>query len=375
LKTLIFCTSFAPNQQTWQARHRRWVDAILQSTIAHDQILIVDDGSPFLPAWPGLTTISSADCPTPTATPVPGGVMLYHFTSHLGRPSLYDFPGWHRSFTFAALYAQAHGFERVIHIESDAFLLTSRLRAYLGGLKTGWVALYCDKYKFPEIAIQAAAGDGVARMAAWAKEPYETLRGRSHELLLPYTSVERGFIGDRYGEHLPEIPRNADYATQVQIGREPPYYWWLAPDYRETPPKTLVIDFSRDGNAGAFLGAGWSYPEDKLCWMIGAESELRLPAFANGGRAAKLSLHVLPHVFNDVLSRQRLSLHLNGTEIGMFEVRAETVLACMTTEVVFRDNEQNILYLRHPDFASPLQVSGSADTRTLALALIRIDIT
>lgn len=376
MKTLIFCTSYAPNPQTWQVRQRRWVDAILQSGIVHDQILIVDDGSAFLPAWPGLSVVSSDDCATPEAAPVPGGVMIYHFTARLGRPSLYDFPGWHRSFAFAVLYGQAHGFGRIIHIESDAFLITERVRAYLGELDEGWVALFCPKYNFPDIAIQAAAGDEVGRMAAWAREPYAKMVGKSHELLMPYTKVERGFVGDRYGEHLLEIPRNADYAAQVQIGREPAYYWWMAADYREpAAPAGFVVEFGRDGNAAGFVGGGWSYPEAALRWMIGEESELRLPGFADGGVGARLCLHVLPHVWGEVLPRQRLEIFVNGLAVGAFEVRAEMVLECAIPAGVLRGGDENIVRLRHPDFAAPVQVSGSPDTRLLAVAAVKFDIT
>jgi hypothetical protein len=374
VKTLIFCTSYAPNPKTWRVRHRRWLDAILQSGMAHDQILIVDDGSPYLPDWPELAVVSSADYAAPEAAPEPGGVMIYHFAERLGRPSLYDFPGWHRSFTFAVLYAQAHGFGRVIHIESDAFLLTARLRAYLGGLEDGWVALFCAKYDFPEIAIQAAAGDGLARMAAWAREPYANMVGKSHEKLMPYTKVENGFVGDRYGEHLPQIPRNVDYAAQVEIDREPDYYWWMAPDYREPDAVAVAaveIGFGSEGNGAWFVGEGWSYPEDNLRWMIGGESVLRLPRFTDGGRGAKLSLHVMPHIYGEALPRQRLGLRLDGVELGEFELTGETMLACQIPAGVLRENVETLLVLRHPDATAPMEISSNGDARKLAVAVLR----
>ena len=48
--------------------------------------------------------------------------VLFHFKNNLGRPSVYDYPGWFRSFTFVATYAQAYQFEKIVHIESDPYL-------------------------------------------------------------------------------------------------------------------------------------------------------------------------------------------------------------------------------------------------------------
>jgi predicted O-linked N-acetylglucosamine transferase (SPINDLY family) len=228
-KTLIFCTSYARDPADWDRRYGRWIDAITQSEMPQDQILIVDDGSAELPPWPGVTVVSEAACPTPQAAPVPGGVMLYHFEANLGRVDVWDFPGWYRSFAFAAQYAEAHGFERVIHIESDAFLISKRVQDHLGGLSEGWVALHCSKYNFPELAITAAAGQGVRDFASWTRQPAPFQHGRAVELVVPFSKVEREFIGDRYGEYLPEVPREADYVAQTQVGREQEYYWWMLP--------------------------------------------------------------------------------------------------------------------------------------------------
>ena len=232
-KTLVFCTAFARNQADWNDRYGVWLDAIKRSGLPQDQILIVDDGSPCLPGWPDLTVVSADACPSAGETPVPGGVLLYHFEDNLGRNTVLDFPGWHRSFAFAAQYAAAHGFARVIHLESDAFLITRRVREYIGGLTEGWVALFCPAQNFPEIAISVAAGQGVEDFAAWARIPWPHQNDQAVELTIPFSKGERVFTGDRYGEYRPDIPRVADYAAQTQIGREAEYYWWLTPEHAE----------------------------------------------------------------------------------------------------------------------------------------------
>ena len=72
--------------------------------------------------------------------------MLYHFRERLGRKAVFDFPGWYRSFTFAGRYAYAHGFEKVIHIKINSFLIGSRVQRYFNEVTSGWTALWCPRY-------------------------------------------------------------------------------------------------------------------------------------------------------------------------------------------------------------------------------------
>jgi glycosyltransferase involved in cell wall biosynthesis len=225
LKTLVFCTAFAKTKDKWDSRYHRWLQAIRSSDLEYDNILILDDGSPELPDWSDITIVSGSgeigQNPPPKA-------LLYHFREHLGRKALFDFPGWYRSFVFAGRYALAHGFEKVVHIESDAFLISPRVQNYFNNVKSGWTTLWCPVHRLPESAIQIIAGDSVRRFAALQQtHPHERIVGREFELQLPFDAVELRFIGDRYGEHSSAIPRQADYAVQVRDGQSDDYYWWL----------------------------------------------------------------------------------------------------------------------------------------------------
>jgi hypothetical protein len=46
--TLLFCTSFCPNEGAWRARPRRWLDHHLALPLAHDAVFVLDDASPFV---------------------------------------------------------------------------------------------------------------------------------------------------------------------------------------------------------------------------------------------------------------------------------------------------------------------------------------
>jgi hypothetical protein len=56
-----------------------------------------------------------------------GRICIHHFADRRGqRVNGEPFPGWHRSFSHAVLYAIRKGYDRIIHIEADAFLITNR---------------------------------------------------------------------------------------------------------------------------------------------------------------------------------------------------------------------------------------------------------
>ncbi len=222
MKTLIFCTSHVDDETVWDGRYRRWLDAIAASGPRHDAVLMVDDGSPALPDWPDVHVIRESE-DLRTSSPR----VLFHFRENLGRRGLFDFPGWHRSFRFAAAFAEANGFDKVMHIESDAFVVSHRLRQHIDALDEGWTAFWCPSHGFPEITLQVMAGSGLdAYRVFCADVPHAALVGRPYETSIPFTHVERGFTGDRYGERLPYVPVEADYVSQAPEA-DASYFWWL----------------------------------------------------------------------------------------------------------------------------------------------------
>ena len=226
-RTLLFCTTFATTLDDWNTRYRRWLAAVAGLKVHHDAVLLIDDGSPVLPDWPGLDIRNGGGTENLVAPPWQKPVM-YHFPDHLGRRAVFDFEGWYRSFTFAGEIARARGFEKVVHLESDSFLISARIQRYIDNLAEGWTAFWCPRHGMPETAIQVIAGSAIARLAALpATHPHERLVGREFELQLPFDFVEKEFLGDRYGEYGPVVPGNADYAVQVRSDMPDSEYWWM----------------------------------------------------------------------------------------------------------------------------------------------------
>jgi hypothetical protein len=228
-RTLIFCTAYAEDLGTWERRYRTWIRAVRSSGVSHEQLLIVDDGSPVLPRWADTTTVYEGE-----RAPQDAAVVLAHFNARLGRSGLRDYPGWFRSFCFAAQYAKEQQFTKVVHLESDAFIISTRFATFVNEASEGWIGLKLPRHKMPESAIQIIAGKNLDQFVEFSKRSYEEFRGKNIENHIPYSVVVDNFKGDRYGQFLPEVPRDADWSVQVYppARNDPKYFWWIEPDSR-----------------------------------------------------------------------------------------------------------------------------------------------
>ena len=200
-RTLVFCTSYADSMARWTARYRFWLNAIRGGEIVHDHVLLVDDGSPVLPEWSD-TRISSNVAEDPGS----GAVTLYHFDQRLGRQARTVYPGWYRSFCLAARFAEAHGFQKIVHIESDGFIISPRMQHYLNNVSDGWIAPAIESHDMPESAIQIMAGSGARSFIEFTRSPYSTSVGIEAENVLPFTCIERGFIRPVAKVHASDSP-------------------------------------------------------------------------------------------------------------------------------------------------------------------------
>lgn len=233
MKTLVFCTAWSITEDSWHNLFGRWINHLEDSSLKYDQLLMIDDGSSILPDWEGVTIIHEGAMPDTCDDQA----VIYHFNENLGRTDELDYPGWYRSYMFAATWAEKYGFDKIIHIESDAFLISERINQYVNGLESEWTTFWCPRHDFPENNIQVIVGESVKDFISWKNEnlPYEHYKGRCAEFYTPYTNIVRRFHGDRWGEFAPGmarvadqrcppgVPINADYVCQVF--EESPCWW------------------------------------------------------------------------------------------------------------------------------------------------------
>lgn len=235
MKTLIFCTGYASTTDKWDNIHRNWLESVKASGLQYDQILIPDDASFNLPNWEAATILTGE--PELTEQPVTE-LVIYKFNERLGRPALYDQPGWYRSFVYAGYYAKTFGFDKVIHIEADCCVISQRFVNYLNNFNDGWEAVWCPRHGLSEASIQVIAGKQcIEAFSLFNQIDYNYFRGTPPDPreadqtgYLPFTT-NKNFIGDRYGEYTNQVPLNADYACQVfeHLDR-----WWT-----QAKPKRL----------------------------------------------------------------------------------------------------------------------------------------
>jgi hypothetical protein len=220
-RTLLFCTSYCPDAGSWRARERRWLDYYRDVPLRHDAVFLIDDASPYVTDDPDVATLDAL----PARLPEGPRAFVYRFATHEGRHGLYGHRGWWRSFLFSLTIARALGFARIVHVESDAFLLSRRIVERINALDDGWTAFWFPAYGVPEPALQVIADDQFDAMASVAARSLDDLTQDLAENTLPFTRIERNYSGNRYGEMRGRIPGYADYACQVNAP-------WLATRYR-----------------------------------------------------------------------------------------------------------------------------------------------
>ena len=212
MKTLLFCTCYLGDEAAWPSRYRAWLDHVAAIPLRHDVVFLIDDGSAHLPRDPDVA-ITSALPDALDDRPV-----LFHFEQHIGRNGHQGFPGWLRGFFASFDVARKYGCDKIVHLESDARLLSARIVDYINGIESGWTALWCPLHNMPESAIQVICADRFDEMEAIARDPIAATAGCMIELALPFTNIEMSFMGDRYGEFSRAIPVDADYACQFACG-------------------------------------------------------------------------------------------------------------------------------------------------------------
>lgn len=196
MKSIIFCTSFIKDNEAWESRYKRWLDYYQNIPIDAVKKLMIDDGSPFLPPADIIKTVPS----TAPLTAESDKNLIVRFDNNLGRQSIKDYPGWWRSFFHSLSIARELGADKIIHIESDAFLLSQRLVDFINQTQAGWHVLWTERHQFPETAIQVICRDQFDIFENFKNQnPGLTFPGFA-EHILPFTDIHREFKGDRYSE-------------------------------------------------------------------------------------------------------------------------------------------------------------------------------
>ena len=196
MKSILFCTSYIKDEQAWQERYQRWLDYYRDGPIKAAKKIMIDDGSPYLPPPDIIKTVTNM---APLSL-FNDDKVIVRFDNNLGRQSVSAYPGWWRSFLHSVTLAKELGADKIIHLESDAYILSPRLADFINGIESGWHVMWTERYQFPETAIQVICSDQFDVFEQFKARQPDLNDGDLAENLLPFTSVDRQFKGERYSE-------------------------------------------------------------------------------------------------------------------------------------------------------------------------------
>lgn len=204
---MLFCTSYIDDNDVYNntTRVKRWIDyyKAKMNNLGVDALFLIDDGSPQIEAMQPINIHDVDSIPSTLAS----DVNFIHFKKNLGRPTWEDYQGWWRSFLFSFTIAERYGYDKIIHIESDFYVISDKIMEYISSLEGGWTSLFSPFHNFPETAIQIICKD---QFSSFDKMRAEVIANGFRapdcmpaELYFPFTKVEKSFIGDRIGQ--PEV--------------------------------------------------------------------------------------------------------------------------------------------------------------------------
>lgn len=202
MQSFVFCTCYINENNPGHnvKRYERWINFYLEKLklLNCQYLFLIDDGSVEINLLQDFAMLDPFSLPSTLQKPI----NCVHFPDHLGRPSQREYRGWWRSFTFAITLAEKYKFDRIIHIESDFLVVSKRMAEYLAANNSGWVSLYSEHFSFPESGIQIISRDCYTSLRQVAKlvKQKDYYLNQSAELFLPFTQVQKRYLGDRFGE-------------------------------------------------------------------------------------------------------------------------------------------------------------------------------
>lgn len=188
MKTLLFAPLFLDEPGRME-RNLRWVKyyRTLKDHLGFDSIYMVDNASPM-----HMIANFEALCPD---------VTVRRFRVRLVKTEPCGYGMWYRAHAEAARFAIAHGYEKIIHLDSDVFILKSRFANWIRKINEGWQTVWCDRHDFPEANIQVICGEKIIDMYEFHTQWFLNYYPHDQaERRIPFTDINRRFVGDRYGE-------------------------------------------------------------------------------------------------------------------------------------------------------------------------------
>jgi len=232
MKTFIYCTSYFDSEEVYRERYQKWIDYYNDHPFTKDKhMYLIDDGSDLDLLTDDRVHVIQEDQLGSSAVSLSAKLNLYSFRERKGlnchrspdrgaAGNKTNNEGWWRSYITALNIAKEYDYDKFIHIESDAYLISKRVLDYVDSLKGGWTAFWCPRYVMPEASLQVICKDAFTAFEGFTSCGYEALAKKGiAERVLPFTHVATKFNGDRYGEIM------GDVDEQIRHLRLQDRYW------------------------------------------------------------------------------------------------------------------------------------------------------
>ena len=145
----------------------------------------------------------------------PGDIAFYSFPAHIPRGKDYDMGYVWRGLHYIRELIE-DGYEKIICIDSDGFVLTKRLADYIRNCNSGWVSLFNNYYNFPTAEMHILNKDKFEFFMGYTSTDWRVLNGQCQEKVLPFSDIERNFNTLRIGEY-PTTDVKYDFISQVPV--------------------------------------------------------------------------------------------------------------------------------------------------------------
>ena len=221
MKTFIFCTSYFDNPEVYEKRYQKWINYYDEHPFTNDKDMFLIDDCSDLELITDDRVHSIKEDQLGNFTDVDNKINLHSFHDRKGLNWSHNSAnneGWWRSFSAALNIAEEYNYDKIVHIESDAYLISQRVFDYVEEIKTGWTAFWAPRYYFPESCLQVICKDQFESFKDFASCGYHELSKKGlAERVIPFTHVEKKFLGDRYGETVKQQLKGIDYLCQCDL--------------------------------------------------------------------------------------------------------------------------------------------------------------
>lgn len=156
-------------------------------------------------------------------------------------------------------------------------------------------------------------------------------------------------------------PENWQPLGETEIARDMNHYQWGD-----------MVEFGAGGNAGAYLGIGWSVPRSGSQWSDGNLVELHLQV-KNPGEDVELLLAMWPYLVPGILEKQRIRILVNGQELTTITATNPNPKLYVNTipREMIVSNEINITF-QLPDATIPASITNSSEKRKLGISMASV---